>query len=110
MNKMNRWSSDDSEGKNEIPIGTSVCMGDSYPQGAEAKIVRKASIKEILAEGDEILYWLEYVNNNYPAEYAWRSNLYPVLLEDSLVQLAQIGASFLQLSSAEQIRCKAIAP
>ena len=92
MNKMNRWSFDDSEGKNDIAIGTSVCMGDSYPWGAEAKIVRKASIKEILAEGyeieagsDEILYWIEYVNNNYPAEYAWRSNLYPILLEDFLV-------------------------
>jgi len=89
---MNHWSFDDLEGKNSIPIGTSVCMGDSYPWGAGAKIVRKASIKEILAEGyeiegsdDEILYWIEYINKNYPAEYAWRSNLYPVLLKDSLV-------------------------
>ena len=51
---MNRWSSDDSEGKNEIPIGTSVCMGDSYPWGATAKVTRKASIKDIIAEGYEI--------------------------------------------------------
>lgn len=92
---MNHWSFDDLEGKNEISIGTSVCMGDSYPWGATAKITRKSSIKDIIAEGyeiegiegndDEILYWIEYVNKNYPAEYAWRSNLYPVLLEDSLV-------------------------
>ena len=89
---MNQWSFDDLEGKNEIPIGTSVCMGDNYPWGATAKIARKASIKDIIAEGyeiegndNEILYWIEYVNKNYPAEYAWRSNLYPVLLEDSLV-------------------------
>lgn len=92
MNKMNQWSFDDLGGKNEIPIGTSVCMGDSYPWGAGAKIVRKASIKEIKAEGyeiegndDEILYGIEYENKNYPAKYAWRSNLYPVLLEDSPV-------------------------
>lgn len=89
---MNQWSFDDRDNKNEIPVGTSVCMGDSYPWGAYAKVVRKASIKDIIAEGyeieagdDEILYWIEYVNKNYPAEYAWRSNLYPFLLEDSLV-------------------------
>ena len=89
---MNHWSFDDREGKNEISIGTSVCMGDSYPWGATAKITRKASFKDIIAEGyeiegndNEILYWIEYVNKNYPAEYAWRSNLYPVLLEDYLV-------------------------
>ena len=51
---MNHWTFDDIEGKNEIAIGTSVCMGDSYPWGATAKITRKASIKEIIAEGYEI--------------------------------------------------------
>lgn len=92
---MNNWSFDDPDGKNENSIGTKVCMGDSYLWGSAATITRKASIKEIKAEGyeiediegndDEILYWIEYVNKNYLAEYSWRSNLYPVLLEGSVV-------------------------
>lgn len=92
---MHYWSFDDLQGENEIEIGTIVCMGDNSPWGAMATVTRKASIKEIKAEGyeiediegndDEILYWIEYVNKNYQCEYSWRSNLYPALLEDSLV-------------------------
>lgn len=86
---MSNWSFE--EEKNEILIGTQVCVGDHYPWESGAEIARKASIKEIKAEGyeietvrtdDEILYWVEYANKNYPPEYVWRGNLYPVLLEE----------------------------
>jgi predicted thioesterase len=66
------------ENKNEISVGTQVCVGDCYPWGSGAEIVRASSIQEIKAEGyeieavssdDEILYWIEYVNKNYSPEY-----------------------------------------
>lgn len=78
----------------EIPIlpgGTPACMGDHYPYGSGGKITKKATIAESRLEGweiegqfteNEVLYWFEYANKNYPAEYVWRSNLYPVPYED----------------------------
>lgn len=84
---MSRWSFEDDE--DEIAVGTQVCVGDSSPWGSGAKIIRKASIKDIIAEGyeietasteEEILYWVEYMNKNYPPEYVWRGNLYPYFL------------------------------
>ena len=49
---MYKWSFDEDE--NEILVGTQVCVGNHYPWIFGAEIVRKASIKEIRAEGYEV--------------------------------------------------------
>lgn len=70
--------------------GTPANAFDAYPYGAAGRIVKKATLAEIEAEGfdvseagnlDQTLYLFEFKDGR-PSEYVWRSNLYLVPLEE----------------------------